>query len=144
MKVKNIISWLNPLNAKYKTTKQIWPYYAELHKEDKVRHEHVKGTVAGLTSGAASALATSIGLTASNHPELWYLIPASFITLFVSVAYPIVIPSHKKFGENRAATLENIWHAILSIPCDFKMCSLEIRGKMKDELKRLSITKKDK
>jgi len=137
MKVRKVISWLNPLNAKYKTFGEFWPHYATLHKEPKVSDEHLRGTLRGLFTTAPTTLATSIGICAVDRPDLWYIIPAVLSTVFACVTYPIVVPSHKKHGNNEAASLENIWHGVLSIAGDFKMCTLKLRGKWEKELKRL-------
>lgn len=143
MQVGKILSWFNPHNAKYKSFKDFWPHYVDVHKNDKVSNCHLKATLAGLATGTTGATATAAGSLISGVTELLLLVPPAFVLLWAGVTYPFVIRSHKKYDNEMAASLENIKHAWWSIRGDFTMVALKLRGKWEKELERLGINRKE-
>lgn len=138
MQVKKTINWFTAPSP-YKSFKDFWPHYLELHKEPKVLKHHVIGTATGLASGVTTSAATATYSIASDH---LMLLPASalvFLATLAGVTYSILIPSHKKYGENKAATLESFKHALWSVRGDFKMCGYHFCGWLDDEFKKHGI-----
>ncbi len=138
MKVRSIVNWVKAPSP-YKSFQEFWPHYLKLHKEPLVLREHERGTTSGLVSGALTSTLGGIGAVAIEMSELLILVPAVFGAVHAAVTYAILIPSHEKYGKNKAATLESLKHAWWSIRGDHKMWMYKKRGWLDEEFKKLGI-----
>ena len=140
LSIRNAVQWIRKPSP-YKSYRDFFEHrYLELHKEPKVLEEHYRGTKTGLISGSTSALATAgtIALTAGATKLLALAVPV-FLLVHAAVTYKILLPSHRKYGHNKAATLECLKHALWSIRGDHEMCLYHALGWLPEEFNRLGI-----
>ena len=138
MKITPLINWFRK-PSEHKSAQDFWPHYLELHKNPKVREKHVAGTLTGL---AVSTNTLTAGVTAGAVSGEWILIPIAVLLspiVLAATTYTMLIPSHKKYGGNQAATLESFKHAKWSVLGDFKMCLYQCMGWLDEEFKKYGI-----
>lgn len=97
---------------------EFWPHYVRLHSKPETQKLHALAT---LTFGALA-----VGGIALRRPLLVALAPLA--------DYAIAQTSHRVFERNRTTPWKNhAWHA----RAELRMLRLVLRGKMKDEVRRV-------
>ena len=139
MRIKNLLSWANPKNAKYHSFQEFWTHYVKLHLHNKVREIHTKATLQGLAFGTATTTAFDAAAIYYDSPSFLLAGPGMFIATAAAIAYPKLVPSHQKYQGETAASLENIQHAWYSVRGDLYMTWLVKKGKWDEEVDRLGL-----
>jgi hypothetical protein len=100
------------------TFDEFWPGYVRVHRNPINRGLHYVGTTAGLGCVATAC--------ATLNPAWLFLAPV--------VGYGLAWVGHFVFEKNEPATFR---HPLWSLRGDFKMYTLALRGRMRDEVERV-------
>lgn len=105
--------------GEFRNFEEFWPYYVGEHRDARTRQLHFAGTTIAMVIAAAAALCLN-----------YWLLPAALIA-----AYGLAWIGHFFIERNKPATFR---HPLWSLRGDLRMYGLMWRGRMADEVRRLT------